>query len=523
MFCNELEQKLYQNFNDNPLLFGMYYCPHHFRKNSPAFHLKILKSAIKYKFLSIAAPRESAKSTMLSFLYPLHCICFKKKRFIIMVSNTFSKAAQSLETIKYEIKDNVKLKQHFNIEIIKDAEGNSIFKQNDFQTRVLCKGAEQIGSVRGEKFGAYRPDLVLVDDLEDDELVRNPDRRLALKEAYDQALIPAADKEFGQILVVGTILHYDSLMSNLVSKDYYPEYKKLFFKAKIEKDNKIFSLWPEKWSVDYLQYLEKEKPSVFAKEYQNDPVSGVLSKFNRSDFRYWQASSNNYTLLDEYNRPAYKGLLSDCKAAIACDLAWEIKRSNDFSVILSAFLTPQSDILIDSYICKKGLRPNEIEEILFSLEARLKSITGSSVPIGFEKAKLEKVMQWLLKKAMQKRNHFLIFKDLLWDADKITRIVTRLEPRYAQHSIYHKKSMGDLELQLLQIPDGAHDDLPDALQGVVQLLQYPKQEKKEEEKKDMLDWLKNNFVKKNNSLYEKLKTNRKTNNKINNVDAIQGF
>jgi len=213
-----------------------------------------------------------------------------------------------------------------------------------------------------------------------------------------------------------------------------------------------------------------------------------MRKFHKEDFRYWTVERSEAILFNE-GRIAYKFPLNECKAAISCDLAWEEKRESDYSVIIPAFLTPKSDLLIDTYICKKGLRPHEMEEILFSMEERLRALTGSSVPIGWEKAKLEKVMQFLMQEAMRRRNQWLIFKPLIWDTDKVQRVLTRLEPRYAQHTIYHRQGMGELEHQLLRFPSGAHDDLPDALQGVVQLLQHPKTQRKIiEEKDDEFEW-----------------------------------
>jgi len=255
-------------------------------------------------------------------------------------------------------------------------------------------------------------------------------------------------------------------------------------------------LWHEKWSVSDLKKIQREKPSVFAKEYQNDPVAGAMRKFHEEDFRYWTIENLNYILFDRDSRITAKGDLSTCKAAIACDLAWEEKRESDFSVVVPAFLTPQSDLLIDFYICKKGMRPHEIEEILFSMEARLRALTKTTVPIGWEKAKLEKVMQFLLKEAMRKRNRYLVFKPLQWDMDKVQRITTRLDPRYAQHTIYHRRGMGELEHQLLRFPSGTHDDLPDAEQGLIQLLQYPKSIRKvEETEEDEFEWWRKQAIK----------------------------
>jgi len=487
-------------FRNNPLLWGKFYCDEHFRDKSPSFHLKILFEALKHKYFAVASPRESAKSTILAFLLPLHCICFQRKKYILLVSNTFKKAAGHLESIKEQLRNNERLKQDYKIKIKKDAEGDSVFEHSDgFTVKFLCRGTDQIGGIRGEKFGAYRPDLIIVDDLEDDEMVKSSTRRSDIKDDYDTALIPAGDKEKCQYVVIGTILHDDSLMAKLVSKKFYPEYRKLLYKARTtNKDGVKQSLWNEKWTVEWLDHLEKTKPLVFAKEYQNDPVAGVVSKFSQKDFRYWLTENNQYILYDPESNIVSKGRLSDCKAAIACDLAWSEKRAADSTAILWGFLTPSNEILIDGYMEKRGMKPDEFAEFLFSLEERLKALTYSIVPIGFEKAMLERVVTWFLKREMRLRGKFLITKDIPWETDKIARCLTVLQPRYAQNVIFHKKNMGDLEHQLLRFPSGVHDDLVDAEQGLCKLLQYPKKRKYEMKHEDEgFEWLRQKAIEKN--------------------------
>ena len=438
----------------------------------PAFHFELIDAVKNNRFVAIAAPRGSAKSTLLVFLYPLHQIVFKRKRFILIVSNTFAKAARHLDTIKIEIEENANLRRMFpKITFGKDAQGDTIFCHPDgFKTLVLCKGVDQIGSVRGEKFGASRPDLIICDDLEDDQMVKNPERRLELKQLFDEALVPAGSPAV-QIVTIGTIFHDDALMAKLVSAHHYPEYYKLFFKA-LEDNGQ--SLWPEKWSIEYLNKLKKDKPNVFAKEYQNDPVAGTNTRFKRADFRYYEERDGKLSLFDANGVVEKTYSFSECRAAVACDLAWKEKRTSDSSVLMPGLLTPNSEILVGEYISKKGMRPNETGEYLFSFVDRYEKLTGSSVPVGFEKAMLENVTQWLLKQEMKKRNKFIITKELVWDADKNTRIETRLEPRFSQHVIYFKRSMGDLEHELERFPYGVHDDLCDCLQALVQLLQFPK-------------------------------------------------
>ena len=142
------------------------------------------------------------------------------------------------------------------------------------------------------------------------------------------------------------------------------------------------------------------------------------------------------------------------------------------------------------------------------MEQRLRQITGNTVPVGFEKAKLEKVVKWLLQQAMKRRNRFLTLKDLKWDTDKIGRIETRLESRYSQHVIYHRYGMGDLEGQLLRVRSAIHDDLPDAEQILCRLLEYAplkKDDKKEKPEDTHFNWL----------LKKEAKRKKKTRNKGN--------
>jgi hypothetical protein len=485
-------------FSVDPLTWGKVYFPHHFRIPSPPFHYTIIHNALNNLRLGIAAPRESSKSTLVSFLYASHQLCFKKRRFILVISNTYSKAAETLSNIKKEFRDNIALKRDYPITITRDSEGDSIFRWSDgFETRILCKGAEQMGSVRGEKFGAYRPDLIIVDDIEDDEMVRNPDRRRDLKDLYDEALIPAGEHGIVQVIVIGTILHDDSLMAKIVAKNFYPEYKKLLYRAKkLKPDGSYESLWHEKWTLDYLEQMEKDKPDVFAKEMQNDPVSGQNQVFFKEDFRTWRRDSDKYVLFDETNKIISTGSFKNCKSAIAIDLAWSERRTADDNVIMGGLLTPEYDLLIYSYIAQKGLRPEFINDYIFSLHTRLKALTGDYTPLGMEKAMREQVAKWDLEKEMRARKHFITIKPIDWETDKIKRITSALLSRYKQHSIFHQAAMGDLENQLLRFPSGVHDDIIDCEQILSKMFDYSKAVPKKKTDDDEFNWWRDRAIEK---------------------------
>ncbi len=483
-----MSEQVNKLYSDNKLLFGKFFFPHYFRKDSPPFHIQIIKICGENFYVAIHAPRGSAKSTAETFLDSVHGITLKRERFIVIVQNTYAKAAGTLNNIKFEFKYNERLKADFGIDMtLKDAEGDTIFRHPDgFMCRVLCKGADQLGSIRGERFGAYRPTLILVDDLEDDEMVRNSERRDELEKQFNEVLNYAGEAGETRIIVIGTVLHDDSLLAKMLSRDKYSRFKKLFYKAR----NGDSSLWPEKWSVEDLNQMEKDDPVGFAKEMQGDPSSGSLETIRREDFRYWRSEEGQAVLYGGEGEVISRWRLTECKAAIGIDLAWENKQASDFAAIVPGLVTPANDLLVDDYICKKGLRPDEFEEIIFSMNDRYEKLTGKRVCFGFEKAKLEKVMKWFLQEAMKRRGKYLWFKDINWGTqDKVARIMFRLANRYSQHSVYHKRGMGDLENQLIRLRSVAHDDLADALGMIPEMLSFAPIKQKVAQPDDMFKFL----------------------------------
>lgn len=486
---------IYGVFESNPILFGRHYFPHHLRDKSPYFHWLIITDTDNSDkgFNAYQAPRGSAKSTVVVFLKRIHRICFKKKRFIVIVQNTYKKAVGTLEGIKDEFRWNENLKRDFGIEFEKDSEGDTIFRHRDgFRTRVLCKGVEQIGSIRGEKFGAYRPDDIVGDDMEDDEMVKSAERRQSLKDLYDNALIPAGDIKELSVDIVGTILHDDSLMAELVSVGKYKNYRKLFFKARFENSvtGEKESLWPERWSVADLDEMESLKPETFAKEMQGDPSSGSLETIRREDMRRWAEVENGIVLYNEDGSIKARWSYKDCTAAVGIDLAWEEKKANDWSVFFPGLVTPGNDLLLDTYIYKKGMRPDEWEANAFLLNDKYERLTGKRVCFGVEKSKLEKVMKWFLEEAMRRNNKWLWIKPISWGTqDKIERFYFRMANRYAQHSVFHKAGLGIYENQIIRLRSAAHDDHADAAGMLPEMLAYAPKVKGPDKKEDRFEFL----------------------------------
>ena len=94
------------------------YFPHYNYTPDAEFHLELssLLDTITKKRgvkLAIAAPRASAKSTIVTLQYVLYCICYKAAPFIVIVSNTRDQAVGYLTDIKKELEANERLIRDF--------------------------------------------------------------------------------------------------------------------------------------------------------------------------------------------------------------------------------------------------------------------------------------------------------------------------------------------------------------------------------------------------------------------------
>jgi len=460
------------------MYWGYLVFPEHYRDKPAGFHMQMIDAVCRYKKIAIVAPREHAKSTLISFLYVLHSVCFGKKRFVVMFSDTKDKAANFLDRIRTELQENELLHfLHGKPIFIKDSAYDIVFRfPNGHKIRITSRGEDGIQHIRGEIKGAYRPDLMVFDDVEYQELVDSPERRQKLKNDFNQAALPAGDVKLCQYIAIGTVLHFDALISNLVSEDQYRDWYKLFYRACISESTQEV-LWSDRITFKYLMQKKQDDPIGYAKEYQNNPISGENATFQSKHFRYWRQENDGYVLSDNQGNMCGKGMFRDCVPAIACDLAWSAKKTADETVIMGALLTPNNDIIIWNYLHERGMRPERYSELLFGMIKTLHELTGTIPKVGIEKAMLERVSQHFLKIEMKRKDEFFIFKDLKWESDKISRITISLEARYANGTIYHRHGMGHLEDQLIQFPYAAHDDIVDAEAGVVSMLKYPKSAK----------------------------------------------
>lgn len=193
----------------------------------------------------IVAFRGSAKSTIFSFSYPIWAMISKqRKRFILIVTQTQAQAKSQLGNIKRELESNELLRadlgpfQQENEEWAADS-----IMIPSYNARIAACSTEQ--SIRGARFGSYRPDLIIVDDAEDLNSTKTKEGRSKTFNWFTGEVIPCGDKNT-KLIVIGNLLHRDSLTMRLKKMIIEKHFKGIFKEYPlVDNDGKI--LWPGKF------------------------------------------------------------------------------------------------------------------------------------------------------------------------------------------------------------------------------------------------------------------------------------
>jgi predicted phage terminase large subunit-like protein len=285
------------------------------------FHKELYQTLLTEQYAAIAAPREHAKSTCVSVIFVLYCVCYKLRRFIVLISDTQPQAALQLAAVKEELESNAELIADFG-----NLVGDKKWDINDCRTTtgitLAARGAGQ--SLRGLRFRLYRPDLVVCDDMENEEDVNNPDTRDKLERWFVGTVLNLGKK--CQVFVIGTILHYDGLLAKLLDPEKFKKFVKHRYQAVDEEWTPESVLWPAKWDIQSLREKEDVIGSVmFNQEFRNLPISESTQIFKeewivRHAFRREELAAKN-TFKVTYNDPAIsQKATADYFASVTVDI-----------------------------------------------------------------------------------------------------------------------------------------------------------------------------------------------------------
>jgi predicted phage terminase large subunit-like protein len=486
-------------------LFRKYYFPSYNKKPSAPFHKELSSilsdmSAKRGVKTAIAAPRESAKSTVVSLQYVIYCICYRLEQFIILLSNTSDQASNFLNDIKHELEKNDKLIKDFPDVCETGKKPNPPrWSKNEIITRngikVLALGAGQ--QIRGRRNKESRPSLIILDDIETDESFQNPESYYKLQDWLTKAVLKSGTSTTN-IIYIGTIHHYNSLLAQFTDPQKHPGWNKKIYRSVISWSIhpelwdtwvKIFNyreeydgaqgpgsakkyfdtnkekmllgtkvLWPANKSYYNLMVLREQDGYLsFDSEMQNEPVNPRDCFFNLDEIHYWD---ERYRSDEEliYTLKCNLEFYGSCDPSLG-----KYRHKGDFSAIISAAVDVTTGVVyvLDADIARK--KPHEtIDDILAHHKRRNYS------KFAFETNQFQEFMAYELEKRARASGLYLAVEQIKHSTDKLGRIES-LQPFIKNGTIQFSKRHRALLEQMKFFPKGAHDDGLDALEMIFKL------------------------------------------------------
>lgn len=426
--------------------------------------------------VAIAAPRGHAKSTAVSFSYVLAAALFRQSKYILLISDTEGQAVQFLADIKKELLLNEDLRALFGVkEFEKDAEADVIVRHDDgYCFRITAKGSEQ--RVRGLKWNGQRPDLIIGDDLENDEIVMNDQRREKFRKWMTKAVLPSRDPKRGKVRIVGTILHLDAFLARVVPLEGFNGsltrglkttkinqkgiWKGVLYRAHLGdtphdiKDEEKEILWYPRFTKSHLvQEFEAKKEmgeqDAYAQEYLNKPMDESQALFRKGDF----VEATSEELLKIAN--GLKPLLY----YIGADLAITQDQKSDYTVFHVVGIDDQGMMYHVDTIRDRMTGP-QIVNLMLQLQQRY-----NPQWFAVEKEQIARTLMAYIHQAMMETGTYMNFvPDLTAHTDKRARaqsIISRFRAkgiRFDKQAAYYPT----LEAELLTFDRGIKDDQVDA-------------------------------------------------------------
>ena len=404
-------------------------------------------------------PRGHAKSVHLDIGIPMWLKFQNQLHVMVLVGKSEDNADALLGDLQAELQYNQRIIEDFG-----EQYNSGMWQEGEFVTRDGCaffsRGRGQ--SPRGLRFREMRPDYIVIDDLDDDELCRSEARVRELTKWVKEALFGCFGGKDGRFIMVGNLISRKSVLQNIIDSD----------TVHTSEVNAIMPdgtpAWPECYTIHKLRDRERFMGyRAFQKEFMNNPITegAVL----RQEWIRWKRMLKR-TYYDE--------------TIVYIDPSWKSSGKNDYkaaAMIGRPERNPQSASVGELHISRAFCRQCSVGELVrwcYDLyEEGLER--GVSLLFYMESVFMQDTILDEFEREGNVRGYQLpIMPDARKKPDKFARVeaVSQLWERGCV--LYNEKLQKDPDMRAgldktLSFEQGsrAHDDFPDAAEGAIYKLQ----------------------------------------------------
>lgn len=397
----------------------------------------------------IMMPRGIGKTTLFNGSIIFMAV-YDIRKFVLLIGETATHASQQLQNIRREFEENNRLRAIYgNLKGTGSWNNDQIELANGFVLAATGRG----GQVRGRNVNGHRPDLIALDDVEDEESVSTPEQRQKTLLWFMSSVVPAIAEldPNASIFLSGTLLHNEALLVQ-VGRD--PTFTTVVLGVLDSDGQPVF---PHYMSLEKLEakksfYSRQGKLPQFYLEFFNQLVSEDTMKLN----------------------PAFvqrEILLRPVALALAHDPAISKKKKSDSATFCVLGLYAAGRFQVEDIWGAIGLTPQEARDKLFELHRKWHAY-APEVPlyVGLETVAYQEALYDLCTEKMAQDGYWFQIEKLKFNQEKGARILGQLEPRYKARVVHHRREFGELESQMMEFPAG-HDDYLDVVAMAMSMLQ----------------------------------------------------
>ena len=276
------------------------------------FHVSAANKILKDRNLKAAFQwhRGAAKSTNMDVFVPMWLLAQEYREINVMV--LVGKSEDNAKTLLGDIQAELQYNQRY-IHDFGEQYNVGTWEEGEFVTRsevaFFARGRGQ--SPRGLRYRSHRPDYVVIDDLDDDELVESPARVTKLFDWVRSALFGTLDGGRGRFIMVGNLIAKNSVLAK------WCDIKSVHVTKVNIYDNKGGISWASKWTPQEVKDIENVVGyRAFQKEYMNNPI--IEGAIFRNEWIRWgkRPAWSKFSEIVLYIDPSFKGSIkNDYKAA----------------------------------------------------------------------------------------------------------------------------------------------------------------------------------------------------------------
>lgn len=410
---------------------------------------------------AIEAFRESAKTQIVIRANLLHALTYPQsnRSYLVIICATQRTASKKLTEVSREFLTNAEMNKL--VANVRENSGLALEVEYNGAPTVRIEAYGKGAAVRGLSWGAKRPDLVIIDDPQDQEdaiseTVTANDWDWFLSDVYflgQSTRIFLIGNNLGERCIIEGVMRGAESLKFRVNK--IPILKRV-----ITEDGQEItcSAWPEKWPLraieeDRIAFALQGKTDLWYMNKMCECISPESQKFKREYFRYYETPPR----------------LNEMNIYTAVDLAISQKPNADYSAIVTVGVNSAGHwFVLDVEYGRYD--PITTMDAIFSAVQKWRPLT-----VGIEAVAYQSALLKFLEKEMPQRGIFFRITPLKAEKRKELRIDT-LQPRFAVGTVWFKQQavwLPEIEAELLAYPHGARDDVIDALAYVEQMSSTP--------------------------------------------------